>query len=115
MRKAIAWLLGMLLILVCLPAVAEIYVFDEIYASMEVPDSYIVLTPKNLDSYAGWLEARGGSMQETQDDFAKRGVLLQAWTEENDTCFELRIRKDEQTQLTFDINEQAASWRALDG
>lgn len=111
MRKVCLLLLLLVMLLVCAPAMAEIYVFDELYASMEVPDSYIVLTEKNLPEYAQWLEAHGSSMEDTSADFHKRGVLLQAWNEAFDMCFELRATQNEDTALIFDVNEQSESVR----
>lgn len=111
MRKAFLLLTVLLALLLSSVAMAEIYVFDDLYASMEVPDSYIVLTEKNLASYATWLEAHGASLEDTQADFHNRGVLLQAWTEERDTCFELRARQDDATLMMFDVNEQTSDVR----
>lgn len=111
MRRALLWLVLSLMLLVGTPALAEIYVFDDLYASMEVPDSYVVLTEKNIAQYADWLEARGTSMEDAMNDFASRGVLLQAWAEDDDACFELRARKDDTTQLIFDVNEQTSDLR----
>lgn len=111
MRKRLPWLLMLFLVVLSSSALAEIYVFDDLYASMEVPDSYIVLTERNLSNYASWLEAYGTTAEDTQADFQARGVLLQAWTEEHDTCFELRSRQDEDTLLMFDVNEQSTDVR----
>lgn len=111
MRKSLLWLAMVFVLLVCVPAAAEIYVFDDLYASMEVPDSYVVLTEQNMSGYDSWLRARGSSMEDAMNDFAKRGVLLQAWSEEGDACFELRARKDERSQLLFDVNEQTSEVR----
>lgn len=111
MRKILLYLLPVLLTLLCVPALAETYVFDDLFASVEVPDSYIVLTDKNLNEYADWLVSRGTSTEETANDFLKRGVLLQAWSAEYDTCFELRALKTEKSQRVFDVNEQTEALR----
>lgn len=111
MRKILPCLLLVLLTLVCVPALAETYVFDDIYASADVPDSYIVLTEKNLSQYADWLASRGTSADETAADFTRRGVLLQAWTAEYDACFELRAVQTEKSRLIFDVNEQSTEVR----
>lgn len=55
MRKAIPCLLLLLLLLACAPALGETYVFDQLYATMEMPEGYIVLTPDNLNNYSDWL------------------------------------------------------------
>lgn len=106
MRKMVGCLLLALVMMVCAPAMAETYVFDELYASMEVPDTYTVLTPRNLASMESWLQSHEMTADEAAADFANRGVLLQAWSEAGDACFELRARQDETTQLIFDVNEQ---------
>lgn len=111
MKKAWLWLTALLIMLISSGAMAEIYVFDDLFASMEVPDSYIVLTDKNLPNYAAWLEARGSSLEDTQADFYNRGVLLQAWNEEMDTCFELRAHQDDESMMMFDVNEQTSEVR----
>lgn len=111
MRKILPWLMLLLTLLLSTAAAAEIYVFDELYASMEVPDDYIVLTEKNMSSYAAWLEAHGSSMEDKQADFYNRGVLLQAWNEDMDTCFELRAHQDDESYLMFDVNEQTSDVR----
>ena len=111
MRKAIPCLLLLLLLLACAPALAETYVFDQLYATMEMPEGYIVLTPDNLTDYAAWLEARGSSTEKATNDFLARGVLLQAWTEEGDACFELRAEQNERSASIFDVNEQTTEVR----
>jgi len=113
MRK---WILGLLLILslsllFALPALAETYVFDDLYASLEVPEGYVVLTPDNVANYAEWLQARGTTSEETANDMIARGVLLQCWNEDGDACFELTATQDDNTLNIFDINEQSSSLR----
>lgn len=111
MRKMLLWLAVLFMLLVCTPAMAEIYIIDELYASIEIPDDYIVLTPKNLSNYAQWLEARESSLEKTLSDFESRGVKLQAWSEKHDMCFELRATQSQQTELIFDVNEQSEAVR----
>lgn len=112
MRKLFVCLLLLLFMLLCAPALAETYVFDDIYGTMEVPDTYVVLTEANLDQYEEWLKSnRGATVQETLADFEARGVLLQAWGENLETCFELRATQTAETLLIFDVNEQTESLR----
>lgn len=111
MRKLIPCLLVLLLALICLPAGAEVHVLDSIYGSVDVPDSYIVLTSANLSTYADWLASRGLNTEAVANDFQKRGVLLQAWTAEYDACFELTAVKNTRSENIFDVNEQSSSIR----
>lgn len=110
MRKVLP-LLILALVLFCMPALAETYVFDDLLGTMEMPSGYVVLTPDNLTEYDSWLRANGSSMDEKSADFERRGVLLQAWTEKFDVCFELRANQTEQTQMIFDVNEQTSDTR----
>lgn len=111
MRKMLLWLAAALAMLICTPALAETYIIDDLFASIEIPENYTVLTEKNLGSYAQWLEARGGNLEETSADFARRGVRLQAWSEDFDLCFELRATQNQKTELIFDVNEQSEAVR----
>ena len=111
MRKVLLWAVVLLTLLVCTPAMADVFILDELYASIEIPEDYIVLTEKNLSSYAQWLEARGSSMEAAGADFEKRGVLLQAWSEKYDMCFELRANQNQRTEMIFDVNEQSEAVR----
>ncbi|MEG0047613.1 MAG: hypothetical protein RSE58_00850 [Clostridia bacterium] len=111
MRKLIPCLLLLLLLFLSPLACAETYVFDNIFASVEVPDSYIVLNDANLNTYADWLESRGTSTEEVANDFIKRGVLLQAWTAEYDVCFELTAVENERAKTIFNVNEQSTEVR----
>lgn len=112
MRKAfLLLLLACGLALVSVPAAAETYVFDDIYGTVDIPEGYVVLTDKNLSDYTDWLEAHGSTLEESSNDFLKRGVLLQAWSEDGTARFELRATQTDQTKLIFDINEQSQEVR----
>ncbi len=114
MRK---WIFGslltlILLLLFALPASAENYVLDSLYASVEVPDGYVVLTPDNAGDYADWLQARGKTSEDTANDMLARGVLLQCWSKDDENaCFELTAVQNDQASNIFDINEQSSDLR----
>lgn len=114
MRKILPALLLLLLLCigVCSTASAEVYVLDELYANVDVPAEFtIVLRPGYLEKYAEWLESKGGSLEETTNDFIRRGVLLQCWNEEGDLCFEVTATQNENTLLIYDVNKQSESVR----
>ncbi len=113
MRK---WIVGALLVvgllLFALPAGAETYVFDKLYASVDIPQGYVVITPDNVASNAEWLQARGISSEEAANDMLARGVLLQCWNAEGDTRLELTAVQNDHAQSVFDVNEQSSDVRA---
>ena len=113
MRK---WLISMALIVslifITLAASADTYVLDDLMSTVEIPDTYIVITPDNIATYADWLAEQGVSSEETVNDMLSRGVLLQAWDQEDtDRRFELTATQDETTLLVFDVNEQTTDYR----
>ena len=114
MRK---WIYGSLLtlalvLLFALPASAQSIVLDKLYASVEIPDTYVVITPDNTADFADWLQGRGTTSEEAANDMLKRGVLLQCWTSEGDVCIELTATQNNDAANIFDINEQSTSMRA---
>ena len=109
-----AAILTVLLLCLCLcgAASAEIYVLDDIFASVDIPDTFpVVLRPGYLDNFSTWLEARGKTAAEVQQDMEDRGVLLQCWSEAEDLCFELTAEQSDEIALIYDVNEQSTDVR----
>ncbi|HPJ01269.1 MAG TPA: hypothetical protein PKU80_00310 [Candidatus Limiplasma sp.] len=113
MRK---WLIGIVLalslIFISAAAQAQTYVLDSLMATVDIPETYVVITPDNIATYAEWLSGQGVTSEETVNDMLKRGVLLQAWDQEvTDRRFELIATQSEDTLLVFDVNEQTSDYR----
>ena len=109
-----AAILTVLLLCLCLcgAASAEIYVLDDIFASVDIPDTFpVVLRPGYLDNFSTWLEARGKTAAEVQQDMEDRGVLLQCWSEDGELCFELTAEQSDEIALIYDVNEQSTDVR----
>lgn len=99
--------------LLCVPALAQTYNFDEIYASIELPDGTYdtVLTPSTLNGYAGFLTANGTDVEAAADEFKTQGILLKAYDTENDRIFVLSALETVDSQMYFDLNEQDEAMR----
>jgi len=113
MRK---WLIGTALMISLLflsfAAQAQTYVLDELMSTVEIPETYVVITPDNISTYSEWLSGQGVSSEELVNDMLERGVLLQCWDQENtERRFELTATQDETTLLVFDVNEQTSDYR----
>lgn len=105
MRKmAVLIFLLAAMLLVCGAACAETFRFDAIYATCEVSDDYIILTPQNLSLHPEWLENHGTTLEETLAKWEKRGVLVQAWNQEGDMCIEISAVQDEHALNYWDVN-----------
>ncbi len=111
MRKLFFCTLVLLCGLFCLGARAETGLFDALHATVEIPDTYIVLKKDNLSNYGEWLKSRNTTAEDVTADFDKRGVLMQCWSAEGDSCVEITAVQNEQTLNTFDINLQEDSVR----
>lgn len=107
MRKWIPFLLVLLLGLgLCTCAQAATYTFDDFSASCEISDSkYTVLTPDNLAQNGAYLAKLGTTEEALRQDWAARGVLLQAWTTAGDACLEISAMQDEFAAQYYDVNQ----------
>lgn len=113
MRKWLLTAAVVFLLLFTLSAQAEIHVLDEVYGTIDIPETYpIVITPKNMDVYATWLETHGKDLETLRADFANRGVLMQCWAEDEITCLEITAVQNDRTIGIFDVNQQTEDMRA---
>jgi len=112
MRKTlfICLLLGMLLI--ALPAMAEVFTFDDVHLSIEIPADYTVITAENAAANAHFLLSKGYNADEVPEIFAEEGVRFKAYAPSGDACFQLICVQDVDAQRYFDIDQQSAKERA---
>lgn len=112
MRKFLLILTAMLCMLMCSFACAETVTLDSIYATVDIPDEYILLTPDNLDLHPEWVSQMGTDKDALLSDWSQRGVLFQAWQSEGDVCIELTAVKDADAEQYFNIDEQTTATRS---
>ncbi|MBQ9264820.1 MAG: hypothetical protein IJ189_11530 [Clostridia bacterium] len=111
MRKFL-FCLACLMLLMTASALADTYTFNEIYASVDIPNDYeVVLTPYNLSSNASWMETQGMDYDATLNEFEAEGILLKAYDAENNRIFVLTALNDLDGQTYFDLNNQDESMR----
>ncbi|MCQ2458264.1 MAG: hypothetical protein MJ142_05965 [Clostridia bacterium] len=87
------------------------YSFEDIFSTVSLSDNYIVLTPDNLSAHTEWLEKKDLDQEALLADWAERGVLLQAWTQEGDACAEISALQDEDAAKYFDVDQQTTQMR----
>ncbi len=106
--------LTMLLLVPGLSAGAEGFTFDDIHASISLPEGVYetVLTPGNLKDNEAFIVSRGGTVEGWAADFKARGVLLQAYDQEEDRVLVVTALKDVDAQRIFDVNAQGTDVRA---
>ncbi len=92
-------------------AQAQEHVFGKIHAAITIPEDYTVITENTIDAASQWLLANNKTKEDVLDDFAVRGVLLQAWNTKGDACLEVTATKDETSEMIFDVDEQSAEAR----
>lgn len=111
MRKIFFVLTFVLCMLLCLSASAATYTFEDIYATCELSDDYIVLTPDNLAYHPEWLANKGTTEEAMLVDYEARGVLLQAWNLAGDVCVEITAVQDDMAKSLFDVDQQTSDTR----
>ena len=112
-RKSLWWII-ITLMLCCLCACAcadTTHTVESIPATLSLGDSYIVLTPNNLDEHTELLEQLGKNKDVLAADFAERGVELQAWVPTLDACLEVRVEQDEDSSTYYDLEQQTNAIR----
>ena len=113
MKKASVLLLFALAILLCCGiAAADTVTLDMIYATCEIPNTYVVLRADNISRHPEWLANHNMTEAEMIADWNARGVLLQAWTVDADACFEITAVRDETAIQVHDIDDQTPNYRA---
>jgi len=113
MRKLMVLVLALAFSLLAASAFADTatYTFDSLYATCEISEDYIILTPDNLSRHSEWLARQKKEISALEADFAARGVLVQAWDAEGDRCIEITAVEDEMAQRLFDIDQQTTATR----
>lgn len=112
MRKLIFLMAMVLCVLMCAFACAETVVLDTIHATVDIPDKYIVLTPDNLDLHPEQVSRMGTTKDALLTDWAARGVLVQAWSKDEDVCLEITAVQDDDAQQYFDVDAQTTQMRS---
>ena len=95
-----------------LPGLCQAVTLDTINVTLEIPDSYTVLTPDNMESYVEFLQSKGTTLEIALTEFQAEGILLQAWGGDGDTCIQISALKDVDANTYFDIDQQTATTRA---
>lgn len=112
MKKFFLALVAALCLLGVASAAASTLTMDSIYATCEIDDDFIIITPANMDAHPDWIANRRSTLEALQADFAARGVLAQAWSKDDDVCIEFTAVQDAMAQDYFDIDQQTPATRA---
>ena len=76
-------------------------------------NTYIVLTPDNLDDHPELLSSIGKSKEDLLADWTKRGVQLQAWTKKMNSCLEVTVIQDDEAKQYYDLEQLTKQVRML--
>ncbi len=113
MRKGMIFglVLGLCL-LVGVTAMAQTLSLDTIRATVEIPDTYTILTPDTLEQNVQFLQSKQTSVETMKKTFQVEGILLQAWGPSGDTCLQITALQDVDAKTYFDIDQQTTTTRA---
>ena len=106
MKKQLLFTLLVLLgVLFCAAASAQTFTFENIHATCEVSDDYILLTPENLSEHPEWVANQGTTVEEMLAQWAEEGVLLEAWDTAGDARLRISAIQDEQSKIHPDAHQ----------
>ena len=113
MRKKFLVLLIIVLVACCAAAAAATeYELKPCSGKMSLDENtYVVLTPDNLADHPDLMRNIGKTKDELLADWEARGVQLQAWTKKLDTCLEVIVIQDEESEQFFDLERQTREVR----
>lgn len=112
MKKKLLFVLLLTLgLLLCGGAFAQNYTFDALHASCTISDSYILLTPDNLEEHPEWLANQGTTVEELKAAWSEDGVLLEAWNGNGDVRIRISAVQDDQAALYYDLDQQETKAR----
>ena len=112
MRKTVFLLILAGLCLAALPGLCQVLTFENILATVEIPDSYTILTPDNMENYVSFLQSKGTAVDVMLQTFEAEGILVQAYGPEGDTCLQISALNDLDAQTYFDIDQHTSTDRA---
>ncbi len=113
MRKALFTLLLLGTLLFALPAMAQVFTYDDVHLTIDIPAEYTVITAENAQSNEHFLLSKGYNADEVPEIFASEGIRLLAYTASGDACFRLICISDVDAQRYFDIDQQSAADRTV--
>lgn len=113
MRKTLFVVLILLLVACCAAAAAETeYELKPCSGKISLDENvYVVLTPDNLSEHPDLLKNIQKTTAELLADWEARGVQLQAWTRKMDTCLEVIVIQDEESEQFYDLERQTRQVR----
>ncbi len=113
MRKFVFFLIVLgLCLAAALPGLCQVIALETIYAKVEIPDSYTILTPESMENHIEFLQRQGTTLDVALQSFAAEGILLQAWGKNGETCLQISALNDVDAQAYFDIDQQTPAIRA---
>lgn len=113
MRKFVFALIVIgLVFAVSVPGLCQGVSLGTIFASVEIPDSYTILTPENMETNLDFLQAKGTAVDVMLQTFQAEGILLQAYGADGNTCLQITALEDVDAKTYFDIDQQTATVRA---
>lgn len=92
-----------MLCLFAVPCLAQEIVMDDIFATMEFPDTWLVLSPQTLSVYEPLLSEAGFDASGMRDRYESDGIVVEAWDEEYKQSMRVMVTTDERSATLFDI------------
>lgn len=112
--KRLIFLLALLLcVLGLMPcAYAQQITMESVYAGMEFPDTWLVVSPQLLPVYEPYLLAHGLDTQEMAERYAREGIIAEAWDADFAQSMRVLVTTDTRSETIFDMDRATTAERS---
>ena len=93
-------------------ACAQTVTMEDIYAQIDFPDTWLVLSPQLLRVYEPLLSQHGFDVDGMAERYASEGVAAEAWDESFSQSMRVMVTQDTRSQTIFDIGRSTAAERS---
>ena len=106
MKKTALLLLVLLGLVLCAGASAQTFSFRDIYATVDVPDTFELMMPDTLNLHQKWVSSHGATVDELAAQWKDEGILLVGATKDDSVRLVISAVQDEDAKKYFDLDQQ---------
>lgn len=111
-RIALLGLTALLCLLFVSCACAQTITMESVYAQLEFPETWLVLSPQLLHAYEPLLSQNGFDVSGMAERYESEGVIAEAWDESFLQSMRVMVTQDTRSQTLFDIDRSTTAERS---
>ena len=92
-------------------ACAQTVTMEDIYAQIDFPDTWLVLSPQLLRVYEPLLSQHGFDVNGMAERYESEGVIAEAWDADFAQSMRVMVTRDERAQTLFTLDRSTTAER----